>query len=79
MEESVRLVDPSGLPAEGGSGVVEMCVNEQWSRICHETWDAVEAAVVCRQLGYSSQGKQRHFTLDKRKRYGDNARPFYDV
>ena len=58
MEESVRLVDPSGLPAEEGSGIVEMCVNEQWSRVCHETWDRAEAAVVCRELGYLSLGKQ---------------------
>lgn len=56
-EGSVRLVDLSGLPIDA-SGLVEMCVNEQWSRVCHETWDRVEAAVVCRELGFSSSGKQ---------------------
>lgn len=52
-EESIRLVDLSGLPTEG-SGLVEVCVNEHWSRVCHETWDRLEAAVVCREMGFPS-------------------------
>lgn len=55
-EESVRLVDTSGLPTRDGNGLVEVCVNEHWSRVCDLLWDRLEATVVCAQLGYNSTG-----------------------
>ena len=49
----VRLVD--GItPLEGR---VEICTNDVWSTICDRSWDILDTRVVCRQLGFSSLGK----------------------
>ena len=37
-------------------GRVEVCVNNQWGTICDRNWEAAEAAVACRQAGFSSTG-----------------------
>lgn len=61
----VRLV--GGTVANEGR--VEVCTNQVWASVCYSTygnyggslrnsnWDAIEAKVVCRQLGYLEQGK----------------------
>ena len=48
----VRLVGGS-VPSEGR---VEICINRTWGTICGTSWRRQDAAVVCRQLGYSSLG-----------------------
>ena len=35
---------------------MEVCRNQQWGRVCGDEWDERNSAVVCRQLGFSSEG-----------------------
>ena len=57
-EGDVRLVNqsyisPNGLNAV--SGVVQVCVNQQYGYVCADNWDDREADVVCRSLSFTYQ------------------------
>ena len=51
-EGDVRLVNTSGST----EGRVEICLNDEWGTVCNQTWTDTDADVVCRQLGFASNG-----------------------
>jgi hypothetical protein len=49
----VRLV--GGVTSNQGR--VEVCINNAWGTVCHNSWGYREGNVVCGQLGYLRQGQ----------------------
>ena len=39
-------------------GNVEMCWRGSWRAVCDQGWNIINAAVVCRQLGYPFEGEK---------------------
>ena len=55
----VRLEDGTDI----SNGRVEMCQNGIWGAVCSTEWDRIDASVVCRQLGYDTEG-MTHIAID---------------
>ena len=72
VDGSIRLQNPdvsseSQLPSydlikdQVSRGIVEVCVNGSYRRVCDDGWDNRDASVVCSQMGFSRYGKSSFY------------------
>ena len=55
---TVRLVNGN----VNSRGALEVCVDGRFATVCANSWDNMDATVVCREKGYSPYGKQLAWT-----------------
>ena len=48
----IRLTGAS----QRSEGRLDVCLNNQWGTVCDDSWDDKATAVICRQLGYQTEG-----------------------
>ena len=60
--ECSRECQDGDIRLRGGTnqyeGRVEICINRVWGTVCDDFWGPPDAAVACKQLGYSEHSKE---------------------
>ena len=60
---AMRLVDGK----TSNEGRLEICFLNHWGTVCDDRFDSVEAALVCRELGFGEEGTKQKKTKKKER------------
>ena len=58
LNDGCSGIDTRLLYGNDSSGIAQICVNGKFSSVCSTGFGPEEAAIFCRSLGYSDQGRQ---------------------